>query len=123
MVYTISVYKDKQSKIIIIPDAIDEIGLRREANRPIYINELSSNSIIGTAVLESIKGCLATPTIESNKAEKVFSIASGIKSWKTFSKDRFLVSIKFYPEKGYVFLPQKRDIKDQCHLVSSKYIH
>ncbi|MFX4260916.1 hypothetical protein ACOBQJ_01820 [Pelotomaculum propionicicum] len=108
MIYNVSIYKDKKDNILLIPYVFDEHGIRRKYNKPVTLEKPYQSFVIGKSVRECFKVSIETKCQQSEQAVNVWQIATGIKSWYKFSKERLCVSGKFNPEEGYTFLPLKR---------------
>lgn len=108
MIYNVSIYKDKNDTILLIPYVPDEHGIRRMYNKPVKLNKSYHNHSIGKSVRECFKVSIETKCQLSKQVVNVWQITTGVKSWHKFSRERLCVSGKFNPEEGYTFLPLKR---------------
>ena len=106
--YSISIYKDARGDILIIPQAFDENGVRRDINKSIKVDSPFDVKTLGKAIKESFEIVQKEPFQHSRSAVKVYEIATGIKSWAKFSKEREFVSATYNIENGYEFSPWKR---------------
>ncbi len=108
MYYSIGIYKDKRENLLIIPDGFDENGIRREMNKFRIIEKPYDMKTIGEMVIEVFDEVVKNHYQDAKSAVKVFEIATGIKSYSKFSKDRLLVLGNYSVDEGYTFSPWKR---------------
>lgn len=108
LTYSIAIYKDRKENILIIPQAFDEDGVRRDVNKPIVLKAPYEISLLGKCVLESFEAIIKEPYQHSKSAVKVYELATGIKSWTKFAKQRLFVYGSYNDKKGYEFSPWKR---------------
>lgn len=106
--YSIGIYKDKRENLLIIPDGFDENGIRRAMNKFRIIEIPYDMKTVGEIVIKVFDEVVKNPHQDAKSAVKVFEIATGIKSYSKFSKDRLLVAGSFEADKGYIFSPWKR---------------
>src|SRR4051812_34232969 len=107
MIYTVSIYKDKNESLLLIPTAKTEAGFPVEINKPISMEKPYDNLIVG----ENVKKCLEIsqkepiqPIHHIKDSVKVFEIVTGIKSYSKFSKDRLSIVVFMDTEKGITLL-------------------
>lgn len=108
MDFSISIYKDKKENLLIVPQVFDENGIRRNSSKYQIIEKPYSPDLIGEKVKKCFDTCINEPTINSNSAVNVYELATGIKSFSKFSKDRLLVRGLFNQSSGFTFSPWKR---------------
>ena len=108
MNYGISIFKDKKENLLIIPQAFDENGIRRDTNKFVIIEKPYTNAIIGEKVFGCFEVIIKEPLQLAKSAIKAHEVATGIKSYKAFSKDRIMVAGSFNQETGYSFIPWNR---------------
>ena len=106
--YSISIYRDKKNTILIIPDSFDENGVRRELNKPKIIEMPYDLESIGSNVKDCFYICVNNSFQSQKSAVKVYEIATGVKSWSKFFKDRISVWGELDLKKGYNFAPFKK---------------
>lgn len=106
--YGISVYRDKKGIILLIPHAFDENGVRRGTPRFTPIESPYDKFTIGRKIIESFRVTINNPYQKAVDAVRTHEIATGIKSYKAFSKNRIMIAASFEKENGYTFTPWKR---------------
>lgn len=104
----ISIYKDKKETLLVIPFASDENGIGRDTEKYILIQKPYDNMVVGEKVINCFLDILKNPYQDSKLSVKAHELATGIKSYKAFSKDRLMISGGYDEKRGYTFTPWKR---------------
>ncbi len=109
MEYSVSVYKDKKGALILIPTAFDKQGLRRSLDIFKKLEESYDAEVLGETLRQYFQISKNSPVIQDVKSiGSAFEMATGIKNWSKFSKDRICVGAGWNLEKGYRIVPMKR---------------
>ncbi len=109
MIYSVTLYKNKKNKIIILPNAQDETGLGRSVNQAIVVDVPYNMALLGQKTKEAFDiSVMNTPY--SGPYEDVLGRVSGMTNWSRFVKEWLSVWASMNDEtKTYRFLPGKRE--------------
>ncbi|MFD0677396.1 MULTISPECIES: hypothetical protein [unclassified Paenibacillus] len=121
--HLVGIYKDKQSNILLIPTAQDKDGIRRDISDIAKLGDSNDYNALYSALKESFSISKESTPLTSPFPSKVFEVATGIKSYKAFSKHRkylaamsdSLTEIKLIPSRrendgSYSFLYEKEQV-------------
>ncbi|MGG4440003.1 hypothetical protein [Brevibacillus fortis] len=106
--YSVKAYLDKNNELLIIPHALDQDGLLRDINFPTKLSPPHNPAIIGSSLKNSFLFSKKDYTFDELNVQ-VFTLATGIKSYSKFSRDRQLVMVMFdEPNQSYSFAIWRR---------------
>ena len=98
-VYSVDVYIDTKSNILIVPSAKREDGFRVDANHPQKLAWEGNNYLeLGEKFLEAYRVSVTHPPIKQDEAVDVWTAATGIKSWSRFAREHQMVSVVMVKE-------------------------
>ena len=110
-----SVYIDKKQNVLIMPRWKDEDGVGRNSKEFIKLEKDFNNKELGDSIINALK--ISQQNKQENKKQKVYEIATGIKSWSTFAKQNKFVSVGKKIEGIYTITRMKRT-KDNSYLLN-----
>ena len=98
-VFTVSIYIDTKTNMLIIPSAKNEHGIRMGVNYPQkLVWEGGNYSELGEKFIEAYQVSSTHPPIKRADAVKVFAVATGVKSWVQFAKQRQMICVSMVKE-------------------------
>ena len=108
MQYRVGIYKDKRETLLIIPKVYDENKILRDLNKPVFLNVPYDFNMIGRTIRKCFEVCAKELFQHSKDAVKVYEIATGVRSFAKFTKERDYVTCLMDAENGYKFSPWQR---------------